>query len=269
MPLDQPSAIADAKGEFRLDTQADGQPIPLHQSVTFQVRLVDRREFDASVVPTGSAAVTIKLPTLRSGGPKGPEQFGPDELTGVVVDAQGRPLEGGLIQAHSWVPNYKALTDEEGRFRDKVHEQGKIEIRLGKADYEPRQFLGQPTGQPGWVVVMGDRTYFESRVPAHDGSPMADASIRADRGMQWMDGGIMIGCWTGGRSGRDGRYRLCVEPGMTSSRSACRASAWRGCPVRPSRPTRPGPWTSSSTRGRISRPAWSTPGTASRSPASP
>ena len=213
-PLNQPSATADARGEFSLDTQADGQPIPLNQSVTFQVRLADGQEFDASVVPTGSGAVTIKLPTLRSGGPKGPDQVAPDELAGVVVDSQGRPLEGVLAHAYSWVPNHKALTDKEGRFRVKVPEQGKIEIRLSKEGYEPREFLARPTGQPGWVVVMGDRTYFEGRVLAPDGSPVVDAPIRADSGMKRMDGGIMTECWTEGRSGQDGRYRLYVEPGM-------------------------------------------------------
>ncbi len=214
-PLDQASAVADAQGRFSLDTQVDGQPIPLNESVTFQVRLADGKEFDASVVPTGSGEVTIELPTLRDGGPKGPERVAPDELAGVVVDAQGRPLEGVLAHPYSYVPNIKTLSDKEGRFRVKVPEQGKIEIRLSKERYEPREFLGQPTGQAGWVVVMGDRTYFEGRVVAPDGSPVADAPIRADGGMKRMGGGgIMNECWTEGRSGKDGRYRLYVEPGM-------------------------------------------------------
>jgi protocatechuate 3,4-dioxygenase beta subunit len=214
-PLNQPSATADAQGQFSLDTQADGQPIPLNQPVTFQVRLADGKEFDASVVPVGSGEVTIKLPTLRAGGPKGPEQVAPDELAGVVVDTRGRPIEGVLAHAYSWVPRLKALTDKNGRFRVKVPEQGKIEIRLTKDGYEPREFLGQPTGQAGWVVVMGDRTYFEGRVLAPDGSPVSNAPIRADSGPKRMgDGGLMTECWTEGRSGKDGRYRLYVEPGM-------------------------------------------------------
>jgi len=213
-PFHQLSATADAKGEFRLDTQADGQPIPLDQSVKFRVRLADGKEFDASVVPTGQDAVTIKLPTLRDDAPKGPEQVAPDELAGVVVDLQGRPIEGVLAHPYSWIPNYKAFTDKDGRFRIKVPEQGNLEIRFTKEGYEPREFLKQPTGQTGWVVVMGNRTYFEGRVLTPDGKPVPDAPIRADSGPKWLEGGMMNNCWTEGRSGKDGRYRLYVEPGM-------------------------------------------------------
>jgi len=215
-PLNQASAVADAQGRFSLDTQADGQPIPLNQGVTFQVRLADGKEFDASVVPTGAdAEVTIKLPTLRAGGPKGPEQVAPDEIAGVVVDARGRPIEGVLAHPYHWLPNFKVFSDAEGRFRVKLPERGKVEIRLTKEGHEPREFLGQATGQPGWVVVMGDRTYFEGRVLAPDGSPVADAPIRADSGSKRMGGGAMMTeCWTEGRSGKDGRYRLYVESGM-------------------------------------------------------
>jgi Carboxypeptidase regulatory-like domain len=207
-------ATADAAGEFSLDTQADGEPIALNQPLTFAVRLADGREFDASVVPTGAGPVTIKLPTFRSGGPKGPEHVAPDELAGIVVDPEGRPIEGVLAHPISWVPQFKTFTDKEGRFRVKIGEEGKHEIRFTKEGYEPREFLKQPTGQAGWVVVMGNGTYFEGRVLASNGAPVADAPIRADSGMKRMDGGIMPECWTEGRSGKDGRYRLYVEAGM-------------------------------------------------------
>ncbi len=213
-PLNQPSATADAKGGFSLDTQADGQPIPLNDAVTFQVRLADGKEFDAALVTTGSGPVTIKLPTLRDGGPKGPDQVAPDELAGVVVDTQGRPIEGVLAHPYSWVPNIKALTDKAGRFRVKVPEQGKLEIRFTKDGFEPREFLGQQTGQTGWVVVMDDKTYFEGRVIGPGGKPVANAPIRADSGPKRLSGSLMRECWTEGKSGKDGRYRLYVEPGM-------------------------------------------------------
>ena len=200
-PLNQPSATADAKGGFSLDTQADGQPIPLNEAVTFQVRLADGKEFDAALVTTGSGPVTIKLPTLRDGGPKGPDQVAPDELAGVVVDAHGRPIEGVLAHPYSWVPNIKALTDKAGRFRIKVPEQGKIEIRFTKDGYEPREFLGQQTGQTGWVVVMDDKTYFEGRVLDPGGKPVANAPIRADSGPKRLAGSLMSECWTEGKSG--------------------------------------------------------------------
>ena len=213
-PLNQPSATADAKGAFSLDTQADGQPIPLNDAVTFQVRLADGKEFDAALVTTGSGPVTIKLPTLRDGGPKGPDQVAPDELAGVVVDARGRPIEGVLAHPYSWVPNIKTLTDKAGGFRIKVPEQGKLEIRFTKDGFEPREFLGQQTGQTGWVVVMDDKTYFEGRVLDPGGRPVANAPIRADSGPKRLAGSLMSECWTEGKSGKEGQYRLYVEPGM-------------------------------------------------------
>jgi hypothetical protein len=214
-PLNQSSATADAEGAFSLDTQADGQPIPLNEAVTFQVRLADGQEFDASLVPTGAREVTIKLPTLKHGGPKGPDQVAPDDLAGIVVDTQGRPIEGVLAHPYSWVPHLRALTDKAGRFRVKVPEQGKIEIRFTKEGYEPREFLGQQTGQPGWVVVMGNTTFFEGRLVDASGKPVADVPIRANSGQKRMwGGGIMTECWTDGKSGKDGSYRLYVEPGM-------------------------------------------------------
>jgi protocatechuate 3,4-dioxygenase beta subunit len=135
-------------------------------------------------------------------------------MAGLVVDTQGRPIEGVLAHPMSWVPNFKTLTDKNGLFRIKLPEQDKYEIRFSKEGYEPREFLARSTGQTGWVVVMGDRTYFEGLVLAQDGSPVADAPIRADSGPKRLSGGRMGECWTEGRSGKDGRYRLYVEPGM-------------------------------------------------------
>ena len=33
-----------------------------------------------------------------------------------------------------------------------------------KPGYTPRLFLTQPTGTKDWVIVMGDKTYFEGKV---------------------------------------------------------------------------------------------------------
>ena len=93
------------------------------------------------------------------------------------------------------------LTDKAGRFRVKVPEQGKLEIRFTKDGYEPREFLGQQTGQTGWVVVMDDKTYFEGRVLDPGGKPVANAPIRADSGPKRLAGSLMSECWTEGKSG--------------------------------------------------------------------
>ena len=122
------------------------------------------------------AQAPTPAPTPRDDPPQAPDQVAVNELAGLVVDQQGRPLAGVLVHPYSWVPYHQTLSDQAGRFRIKLPEQGKLEVRLTKEGYEPREFLAQPTGQPGWVVTMGNTTYFEGRVLAPDGSPVADAS---------------------------------------------------------------------------------------------
>ena len=212
---DHPVAVADADGRFRVAGQASGRAIPAGEAVAIEVRLDDGREFDVEVVPgRGDGPATIRLPAFAAGGPAGAGEVAGDEIAGTVVDRQGRPIEGAVADAYSWAPGNRATTDAAGRFRIRVPEQGKLEVRVTRDGYEPREYLRQPTGQPGWVVVLDDRTYFEGRVLAPDGSPVADAPIRVDSGRKRMDGGIMTHCYTDGKAGPDGRYRLLVEPGL-------------------------------------------------------
>ncbi len=212
----QNSVTTDAAGRFTATKLADNQIIPNQPGYPVKIQLADGREFDADAVPrSGGGEAMVKLPILLANSPQGPDQVAPDEIAGVVVDAQGRPLAGVLAHAYSWVPNHKALSDKEGRFRiQNLPEVGKLEVRISAAGYEPREFLRQPTGQAGWVVVLGNRTYFEGRVLAPTGAPVADAPIRADSGMKQMEGGIMSHCWTETRSDKQGQYRLYVEPGV-------------------------------------------------------
>ena len=210
------SVTTDAAGRFTATRSVDNQILPSQPGYPVKIQLADGREFDADAVPrSGAGEATVKLPILLANSPRGPDQVAHDEIAGVVVDAQGRPLEGVLAHAYSWVPKHKAVSDKEGRFRiTNLPEEGKLEVRISAAGYEPREFPRQPTGQAGWVVVLGNRTYFEGRVLAPTGTPVADAPIRADSGMKRLEASIMSHCWTETRSDKQGRYRLYVEPGV-------------------------------------------------------
>ena len=77
----------------------------------------------------------------------------------------------------SFFAGNEAETDVKGFFRisglDKLDQDPNVEVIVRKAGYTPQFFLAQPTGQPGWVIVLGNRTYFEGRVIGPDGKPVA------------------------------------------------------------------------------------------------
>ena len=130
-----------------------------------------------------------------------------------MVDPQGQPIAGVLADVTARIPGNQVLTDEAGQFRVKGLRPGPTQIRLSKDGWEPRQFYNHPTGQAGWVVVLDQRTAFEGRVLAPDGSPVPRATVEADTGSSIIEG-YERSSRTVVRSGPDGRYRLLVEPGM-------------------------------------------------------
>jgi protocatechuate 3,4-dioxygenase beta subunit len=214
MPLDQPAAVSDALGHFRLVDEAGGQ-FPVKQASTFQVRLHDGRQFDVPAVPDDRGVVVLKIQALSGNEVQGPATVAPSEIAGVVVDAEGKPIEGVEVAAYYWIPRPpKTTTDRNGLFRiANLPEDGEINIRLRKEDYET-QYHNRPTGQPGWAVVLGNGTYFEGRVRAPDGTPVAGAVISADAGPKRYQGYGLSETLSETRSGPDGRYCLHVVPGQ-------------------------------------------------------
>lgn len=145
---------------------------------------------------------------------KGPDKVAPDELAGIVIDEQGKPLEGVEVDAWEWAPGNETRTNREGHFRLGKFEKGEeIQVRFRKDGFAPRRFFRQPAGEPDWVIVMDDSTYLEGVVRGPGGKPVEGALVRGDSGRKELAGGIMTECWTETKSGKDGRYRLHLEPG--------------------------------------------------------
>ena len=46
----------------------------------------------------------------------GPRDVGPDELAGIVVDTQGKPIEGVEVDAFTWYPGNETLTNARVNF---------------------------------------------------------------------------------------------------------------------------------------------------------
>ncbi len=214
MPLSQPSSKTDANGRFDLADQ-NGGGFPVNRASSFQIELLDGKKFELKAVRDAAGEVTLKVATLQDTKVKGPEKVAPDELAGVVVDSQGKPIAGAEIAVHHWVPNYRTRSDAQGRFKFEKFDPGnRVEARVRKEGFETQFLMDKVVGEPGWVVVLGNTTYFEGRVRSPDGKPVAGALICADSGPRRGIGFMLGECVTETTSDKDGHYRLYVEPGQ-------------------------------------------------------
>ncbi len=212
-PFPGKETITDNRGEFRLpeggyNTVAKGKPARL------LIRLRDGVEHEASPVPSDDGVVTVKLPVRYVKSVEGVrlDNVGPDELAGIVVDAQGKPLEGVEVDAWTWYAGNETRTNARGEFRLRnLGKDRKVEVVFRKPGCTPQLFVTQPTGVQGWVVVLGNKTYFEGEVTSPDGKPVANALIRANQGPKRADGVMISDIWTETRTDGDGRYRLYAQ----------------------------------------------------------
>ncbi len=206
-------AITDARGDFRLppslyNTVAIGKPARL------LIRLRDGAEHEAATLPAADGVVTVKLPVAGeiANRVEGPREVAPGVLAGVVVDLGGKPIEGAEVDAWTWYPGNEAKTDARGFFRiGNLQKGAKVQVVVRKHGYTPQLFMTQPTGKPGWVIVLGNKTYFEGRVTGPDGKPAAGARIRANNGPKPGEGVMISEIWTETVTGDDGRYRLYAQ----------------------------------------------------------
>ena len=114
-PFGGAEAVSDARGGFRLPP-ALGNVVAIGKPARLRVRHRDGAEHEAAAVPAADGAVALKLPVVGEGfkGVEGPRGVAPDELAGVVVDADGKPIEGAEVDAWTWYPGHEATTDAGG-----------------------------------------------------------------------------------------------------------------------------------------------------------
>jgi protocatechuate 3,4-dioxygenase beta subunit len=151
------------------------------------------------------------------------------EITGVVLNDKGEPIEGAVVDAWTWQPGNETKTGKDGRFHlKKLDPREKIELRISKDGFSPWYNPQQETGAGDLSVTLTDKTYLEGAVTAPDGKPVSNALIRADNGPHKGDGVQISTLWTETRSGADGKYRLYVTPGKYDVQVRVpRVGAWR------------------------------------------
>ncbi|MGO9920510.1 MAG: carboxypeptidase regulatory-like domain-containing protein [Isosphaeraceae bacterium] len=213
-PFPGREVVTDAEGEFRLPSGLYNT-IPIGQIARLLIRLRDGTEHEAAATPAADGSVTIKLAALHQKLPnvRGPRDVAPQDLAGIVVDTEGEPLGGVEVDAWTWYPGNETRTDKRGWFRLlNLGKDEKVEIMFRKPGYTPRLFLAQPAGTKDWVIVLGDKTYFEGKVTDASGKPVVDALIRANRGPKRPQPGYMItDIWSETKSRTGGLYRLYAE----------------------------------------------------------
>ena len=100
----------------------------------------------------------------------------PNELAGRVVDADGKPLSGVVVDVWTWHAGNETLTDADGRFTlDGFDDREVVEVQFTKPGYGPALFAAQQIGDADWTVTLANDTYLEGRVLGPDGKPVPHA----------------------------------------------------------------------------------------------
>lgn len=133
----------------------------------------------------------------------------PDELAGLVVDADFNPLAGVLVDIWTFRAGTETTTDENGFFRLKIGDEGtrKVEIQFSKSGYSPEYRVQQT---PGEIMFVGldNKTFIEGTLRDSDGKPVANATIKGTQGMQQHEEFVFPGPTTLATTDAGGRYRM-------------------------------------------------------------
>ena len=210
--LTSPSATSDDLGLFRLSPENDTVPFRVGEIGMFLVTTADGPSYEANAV-IEQGPLLVHVPTLLNANVERIENVAVGELAGVVVDEQGKPLQGVLINEGYAHQGHETTTDAKGQFRLKGFERDeKVEVIISKPGYSPETFMQQPTGVGGWVIALGSKTYFEGTVRGPDGQAAAGAKVRANQGPKDGSGFRRSELWTETTTDQQGQYRLYVQP---------------------------------------------------------
>ena len=97
----------------------------------------------------------------------------PDELAGIVNDADGNPMKGVIVDVWTWYKGKgdEAVTDKDGVFRFRPNSDGgrtRVEVRFSKPGYSPHYIVQQPVGVKGLVITLNSKTLIEGVLRSPD-----------------------------------------------------------------------------------------------------
>jgi thiol-disulfide isomerase/thioredoxin len=177
------------------------------------------QEKQPPTAPSPASPSSKKAVTAGNTGPaarelKRPQDVAPNEIAGVVVDSQGKPLSDVLVDAWTWYPGDETKTDANGVFRLKPgsSDDQYVEIRFSKPGYSPHYIPQQPRGQKDFVVILGNKTLLEGFVQSPGGKPVPGATIKGEQAAYHGNGFIYDGLTTSTTTDAQGHYRLYLFP---------------------------------------------------------
>ncbi len=206
--------VSDEFGHFELAQGPEG-PFTVGTATSLQVELAGDKTFESHIMTVAGLA-EVQLPTFVKTFVPGLQDVKPNDLEGLVVDEDQRPLEGVHVHAWDWVdkPENQVVTGKDGRFKIvDCANVGRVEVRFRKTGYSPVVLVQQKTGVRNLIVALDSKTYFEGLVVRQDGRPAAHAKILANQGPKQVGPGYKINSlWTDTTTDDNGRYRLHVYP---------------------------------------------------------
>lgn len=143
---------------------------------------------------------------------KFPSNVKDNELAGVILDGDGRPIAGALVDFFPAFTGHETKTDEQGMFRFHFKDSGRnetVEVRFSKEGFSPIYRRKQPLGVEGFRVVLDSKTYLEGQVVDEKGSPVPKARVFANHQYHLGSG---FNRETATVTDENGRYRLYLFP---------------------------------------------------------
>lgn len=142
-----------------------------------------------------------------------PKPAAPNEIVGIVIDEQGKPIEGVLVDAWTWWKGTETKTNKQGIFRLKPKSDGgRAEVRISKPGYSPHYIVQQACGEDLLTVTLNNKTYIEGQLLDPSGKPVANAMIQGLQGPKRGPGVMISEVKTETKTDVSGRYRMYVFP---------------------------------------------------------
>ena len=146
---------------------------------------------------------------------KYPENVKENEFAGVIVDEQGHPIAGAIVDRHPAFTGHETETDQQGMFRVplKFNSKGKTGVvRFSKEGYSPVYCRKQKFDVPNLCIILDKKTYVEGQVVDANKEPVPMATIVASHPFIWGADYPSFDRETVTKSDENGNYRIYLNP---------------------------------------------------------